>query len=155
MNIIRTLCFLTCLALFSTYGCSKDNFPPVEIMSSRFYIVNIDKDGKRTFSATQEVPLREDQHYGWILSLRTNKDVIHYTEQITLADATDWPQGDQYHVSADRRSVTVDKTKSSHTGVISGGWVIAAKDPPGMASIKILIEGKVEHHFDFELKKPE
>lgn len=38
-------------------------------------------------------------------------------------------------------------------GRVCQSWGVSADDPPGKAFIKVTIEGKVEHQFDFELKK--
>ncbi len=147
--------YMGCLmCLFLLNGCSNENYPPVEIMGSRFYIVNLDSDQNRSFSDTKIVPLNEGQKYGWLLALRTNKNSVRYTQEITLADAVNWDiQGEEYHISPDQKSVTVDRTKSLYKGTIGGTWGVSKGDPPGKGTIKVIIEGKVAHIFEFELAK--
>ena len=104
---------------------------------------------------TNVIPLRKGQIYLWCIDLRTNKEQVKFTEQLTLAAAARWNIKGDYHyeVSADKKTINVKREKAPNKARICGSWRVSADDPPGKAFIKITIEDKVEHRFDFEFKK--
>lgn len=148
--------FVSVFLLVTLIGCGKTDYPPVEVLASDFFIVNKDDKGKNSFVETREVPLIDGQHYGWAIAIRTNKDLIHYTEQLTLSGPGDWHvKAADFIISPDGKSVTRTLEKTGHKGLIYlCCWGVSSNDPEGKASIKVTIEGRVEQLFEFELKKP-
>lgn len=137
-------------------GCGDQAPPPVEILYADFGLVEKNADGTPRFVPTTILPLREGQVYAWRLGLKTNRDKVKYTEQLTLAAPAKWSiRTDRRHeISPDRKTITVHRERDASKGAISGSWGINADDPPGKASIKITLEGRIEHRFDFEYKRP-
>ena len=137
-------------------GCGAKEYPPVEVMAARFGLFEEKSDGKKRFIESNIIPLREEQGYYWAIYLRTNKTNIRYTEEITLSGPTTWNvRTDQrYEVSSDKRSITMYREKTGDTGIIFGVWKVSVDDPPGNAVLKIRIEDKVQHGFNFVLRKP-
>ena len=145
---------LLLLALLA--GCGQAAPPPVAIMGAEFGLLEKDADGRMRIAPATVLPLREGQLYGWRLVLRTDKERILLSEQLTLAAPADWNVGKdpRYTVSPDRRSITVQRDKPVVNAIITGYWGINAGDPPGKASIRLLLEGSVEQRFEFEFRRP-
>lgn len=157
MNLQLVRCFGVAL-LVSTIllgGCDKEPYPPVEIMGATMGIIVEDPDKPTRRIRTNIVPLKPGQKYTWVIYLRTNKEKVRFSERIELAGPTTWGvRSDvKYEISQDKRSVTVEREKTKDVGVIYGTWGVSEGDPPGKATLTIRIEDKVEHKFDFELKK--
>ena len=89
-------------------GCEQATPPPLQIMGAEFGLLEKDADGRTRIAPAAFLPLREGQLYGWRLVLRTDKERIQLTEQLTLAAPADWNVGKdpRYEVSPDRRSIT-------------------------------------------------
>jgi hypothetical protein len=152
---LRNRLLICSLLLIVFIGCEKKDYPPVEVLQSYFFIEKKDENDKMSYVNTRVVPHKEGQSYLWAIVIRTNKDPIYFTEQMTLSGAGRWHiKGDDYEISTDRKTVTVKRKKSEHEGVLHGSWSVAKGDPEGKASIKVTIEEEVEQIFEFELKKP-
>ena len=135
-------------------GCGEPARPAVEILGAEIGLVEKNSDGSTQFTPTTTLPLREGQIYAWRLALKTSQPKIKYTEQLTLAAPAKWSIRAGHEISPDGRSITVKREKDVSNGTISGSWGINANDPPGKASLKIVLEGGVEHRFDFEYRTP-
>ncbi len=156
-SINRKKCFSLLLLLsLSLVGCGQNHYPPVEVLSSAFGIVERTEKDRPRLVDTKVVPLNAGQGYGWIIDIRTNLEKVQYTEQVTLSGPTSWGvRGDiQYEISTDKNSITVKRETAPTNGRIVSVWRVSADDPPGKATITIKIENEVEQTFDFELKKP-
>jgi len=151
---LRAQHFLLLLALLA--GCGEAAAPPLTILGAEFGLLEKDADGVVRIVPARDLPLREGQLYGWRLVLRTDQARIKLSEQLTLAAPAQWNVGKdpRYEVSADRRSLTVQRDKPVLNAAISGSCGMNAGDPPGKASIRLLLEGTVEQRFDFELRRP-
>jgi hypothetical protein len=148
----KIVCLLSTLALLG--GCGESQYPPVEILHARMGF--FDESRKGGFVQSTAIPLRGDQRYGWAIELRTNKETVSYIEHLNLAGPTTWGIKNpsiKYNIAPDRSGIVVHRESALRDGMIYGIWVISPDDPPGAGSFKIVIEGKVEHKFQFELKK--
>lgn len=150
---LRALAF--CLIAILVAGCSESKqLPPVEILHARFGLFTKSPDGKKSFTETTTVPLKEGQGYGWIIYLRTNKPSVKVKETIQLAGPAEWGISDRPDlvtiISSDKSSASVEKVWSENPERIFRAWGVSREDPPGPASITVNIEG-VEQRFDFTL----
>ena len=150
MHKAYRILFLLLITFF--IGCEQKPYPPVEILYAYFGRVEINANKTLGIVSTNVIPLHEGQTYGWCIDLRTNKEQVGFTEQLTLAAATTWGmKGDyQYEVSPDKKTIIVKREKPSDKRFICGIWSISGDDPEGKAFFKITIENKVEHRFDFQ-----
>jgi hypothetical protein len=150
--------FFTILWITLLAGCGDKTHPRVEILHANFGLLAEDSNTKTLFVPTKIIPLREGQRFAWVMDLQTNKEMLSVTEQVTLAAPAPWAiwgdPRDEIEISPDRRTFTARRERIPVKGRISGLWSVTADGPPGKASLKITIEGKVERRFDFELKKP-
>ena len=142
-----------CLAAALLAGCEAAPRPPVEILGARVGSMQ-DSPTPRLVPAGKIV-LGEGAQYAWIVFLRTNREKLAYTEEITLAEPRDWQMapGVRYEVTPDRRGIKLFHEVAVMDGSISGMW-LASELPPGKAALRIVVEGKVEQRLEFELVRP-
>lgn len=152
----RTCRIVVLLLTTLLIGYGEKAYPPVEILYSYFGRLETNADKTTGVVRTNVIPLREGQIYVWCIEFRTNKEQVRFTEQLTLAAATTWniKANFDYEVSPDKKTIILKREQALNKGRICGNWGVSADDPPGKAFIKVTIEGKVEHLFDFEFKKP-
>jgi hypothetical protein len=137
-------------------SCSNGPYPPVEIMGATMGIIEQIPGKPARAVRTNIVPLTPGQKYAWVIYLRTNREKLRYSEHLELAGPASWGVGSgaKYEISPDKKTITLEREKTKDIDFIVGMWTVAEGDPPGKASFTITIEGKVQHKFEFELKKP-
>jgi len=108
------------------------------------------------FVPSNKVPLVEGQTYGWRIVLKTNKTKVRWREQFTLpvAPAT-WGDAEikgLNKVSNDKRVSVMEREETPVDGVIVNSWAVAAGDPVGHHWMRVLIDNRYEHIFQFDVQ---
>ncbi len=127
----------------------------IEILRTDFGLVNPPESGKPAFISTKEVPMIENQGYGWIIHLQTKKPKIRWREEFTLPAApTTWGdrEAQKHSISEDKKVSVLEREVEPEDGLIFNFWSIAAGDPKGRYVIRVIIEDTLERVFEFEVK---
>lgn len=132
--------------------------PPVEIVSAEFGLFDESRPGEFTFEATDVVPHREGQRYGWIIGLRTSQRSVAVREEYILpTPATEAgtrmnAAGDRLHIPLPRRNQVSQRQLVPVAGRIYGEWAIGSGEPPGRRHLQVIVEGEVAGSFEYEVK---
>jgi hypothetical protein len=127
----------------------------VEILRSDFGLVNSPESGKPFFVSTKEVPMIENQAYGWIIHVQTKKTKIRWREELTLPSApTTWGETEtrKHYISEDKKVSVLEREVEPKDGLIFNFWSIEPGDPKGHYVIRVIIEDTLERVFEFEVK---
>lgn len=135
-------------------ACSADTYPPVEILYADSGRIEKTDEGRLRLHNTNVIPLQVGARYGWRAYIRTNRERIKVTQEVTTARPTTREGSKDLRVSANGRTVTTSHDVDGASGFVYGIWSITAEDPAGPVQIRIIIEDQVERRFDFVLKKP-
>jgi|GEM_PF-974574 len=108
------------------------------------------------FVPSNTVPLVEGQTYGWRIVLKTNKANVRWREEFTLpvAPAT-WGDAETKGlntVSNDKRVSVMEREVTPVDGVIVNSWAVVAGDPVGHHVMRVLIDNRYEHIFQFDVQ---
>jgi hypothetical protein len=126
-----------------------------EIVSAEFGLFGAAESGDESFSPSASVPLRDGQAYGWVIVLKTDKPRIKWREEFTLPVApVRWGgEGEgRLTVSRDRRTAVTKQTDEPQDGIISHRWTVAPGDPEGHHVMRVLVDGRLERVFEFDVK---
>jgi hypothetical protein len=145
-------CVVVAVALLA--ACGREAQPPVEILGARIGVMQ-DLPVPQLVDATKVV-LGDGAQFAWILSLRTDRATLAYTEEITLAAPYGWVMapGVRYDVSPDRRGIRVFHKVAVKGASISGMWSASPDLPPGRVALRIVVEDQAEQKLEFELVRP-
>ena len=139
-------------------GCAKKELPPVEVIDEGFGLIEENSPESRYLDVTKNIPLRAGTKYGYVISLRTNKDTVRYTEVLELAGPAQWGvnENEEFVISPDQKKATVERERRNESNpfVISEVWRVSDGDPAGPARLTVTIEGKIVRTFDFDLVNP-
>lgn len=166
MNILQVVLAPFVLLLWTGWstGAMNPNVAPkmddparseVVIVRTDFGVVNLPESGKPTFVSTKEVPMIENQGYGWIIQLETKKPRIRWREEFTLPSApATWGDREtqKNSISGDGRVSVIEREVEPEDGLISNFWSVAPGDPKGRYVIRVIIEDTLERVFEFEVK---
>jgi hypothetical protein len=102
------------------------------------------------------VPLVVNQTYGWILKLNQMTGKVRVLERMTLPEAPKtWGTGGQaYGTSTDRKTMSLDLTRTIYNGSISNSWNVASGDPAGHYLISVFVENSAPVQFEFDVVAP-
>lgn len=133
--------------------------PPLEIVSAEFGLFEYaGRPGELAFEATEVVPHREGQRYGWIIELRTQKRSVAVREEYILptaateAGAQMNAAGDRLHIPLPRRNQVSQRQLVPVGGRIYGEWAVGPGEPPGRRHLQVIVEGEVAGSFEYEVK---
>lgn len=156
MKLIKIL--LALLALQLLISCSKEEYPPIQVMHTYFGTIDKGEDGKYHLNPTNVVPHVPGQKYGWRILYRGNQDPINYEEVVILSDKGEWGVGKdksgkqpEFKEILDGKGIVV-KRSTPNDSVLFGMWTMAKGDPIGKAKIAIFVNKKKVHEFEFEIK---
>jgi hypothetical protein len=128
----------------------------VEIIRAEFGLFNPPGSGKPPFVSARTVPHRENQGYGWVILLKTNKARIKWREEFTLpSPPTTWGEAElenSQSISEDRRVSVVEREVEPDEGFIFNAWDVAPGDPAGRYIIRVIIENTLERVFEFDVQ---
>ena len=128
----------------------------VEVLGAEFGLFNPPEPGKPLFVPTNRVPLIPDQAYGWVVTIRTNHEQVHWREEFTLpAEPRSWGDPDEngtQHVSLDHRTSVMEADAPIESGLISNQWAVVPGDPMGRYVIRVYVEGKLVRTFEFDVR---
>ncbi len=127
-----------------------------QIVSADFGLFELDTPQGPRFSPGTVVPLVENQAYGWIIRLRTDKPTVKWREEFVLPERpATWgdpePLGKRSISSSGRTSIT-EREVTPEKGVISNVWTVAPGDPKGRHLIRVFVEGVLVKTFLFEVQ---
>ncbi len=158
----RIFCILAIFSVFwvsLAWGATTAESPtvePVEIVKAEFGLFNGPESGKPAFVPATIVPLEKDQCYGWIILIKTNKEMVKWREEFTLpAPPETWGEGQKQGVStisADKKTCVTEREVKPDQGIIYNIWSVAPGDPKGHYIIRVIVEGKAERTFEFDVK---
>lgn len=125
---------------------------------SDFLVSVTDADGVAHVEASNVVPLIPDRAcYEWRVRLGQGDKLVSVTEVFTLpAEPKQWGgiDGNEYSLSklsGDRKVSETTMFYKPLDGWISHGWCVADGDPTGPYSIKVLVEDRLIHEFEFKV----
>jgi hypothetical protein len=108
------------------------------------------------FQASNRVPLKEGQGFGWVIQLDTKRTTIRWREEFRLPAAPQTWQADEsngkHTLSADRRTSILEREARIEGGLIYNFWQIAPGDPKGRHTIRVMIEGVLVSTFEFDVE---
>lgn len=151
--LLRTvLCFSLMVTFVASAGQLKITPEELQIVRAEFGLFNASG-----FVPTKIVPLTEGQVYGWRIVLKTNKAKVRWREEFRLpvVPAT-WGDAEikgLSSISEDRRVSVMEREVLPIDGVIVNSWAVAAGDPKGHHSMRVLIDNHYEHIFEFDMQK--
>lgn len=130
--------------------------PKIEIVSAEFGLFNPPESGKPLFIPTRSVPYIENQGYGWIIILKTDKSKVKWREEFTLPSSPKtWGEGETHGIntiSYDRKTSVVEREEKLDRGLISNLWAVAPGDPKGRYVIRVIVDGMEECTFEFDVQ---
>jgi hypothetical protein len=127
-----------------------------EIVRAEFGLFNPPESGKPAFVPATIVPLEQNQLYGWIIRVKTNKEFVKWREVFTLpASPETWGDGERqglHSISSDRRTSVTEREVKPDKDIIYNVWTVAPGDPKGHYVIRVIIDGTAERTFEFDVK---
>ena len=132
--------------------------PDIEVLHAEFGLFNPASAGKPVLTPSAVVPLKQGQHYGWSIMLRTTKPKVRWREEFSLpSPPSSWgsdelPAASQT-VSQDRMISIVELDAIPIDGVIENIWEVAPGDPKGHYIIRVTIDGGNQQVFEFDLQE--
>jgi len=128
----------------------------VEIIRAEFGLFSPPESDQSLFVPSRTVPLIENQMYGWVIVLKTNRTRIKWREEFTLPSApSTWGRTESHasqSVSEDGRVSVTESEVEPEDGFISHFWSVAPGDPPGRYVIRVIIENALERVFEFDVQ---
>lgn len=128
----------------------------IEIVSAEFGLFNPPESEKPFFIPTRSVPFIENQEFGWIIMIKTNKSKVKWREEFTLPSPPEsWGEGEAQGIntiSYDRKTSVTERYEKLDHGLISNVWTLAPGDPKGHYVIRVIIDGMVERTFEFNVQ---
>jgi hypothetical protein len=159
MRLLRPFTFVLALLLGGAAFAATGEAAAPQVVSSQFGLFNVTESGKPVFLRASIVPLLPGQTYGWIIKLRGEKGKIKgrikWREEFTLPAKPDiWgvSQTTGTHLSADGRTMTMERTVTPRNGIILNSWDVAPGDPEGRHVIHVYIEDQLAATFDFYVR---
>lgn len=161
VRVPMRLAVVLATAVFVTSAATANDTKPatdssVEVVRGTFGLFNPSGSGQLPFVPTNVVPFSVNQAYGWIIVVKTSAKTVRWREEFTLPAAPrTWggpePIGTRAN-SDDGRTTITEREVSPQNGVIFNTWAVAAGDPTGSYRMRISINGRLVHTFEFQVK---
>jgi hypothetical protein len=161
MRRLICLFMVSCTSWINPALAFVDETPPapdVEVLHADFGLFKSAPGGERVFKPSTVVPLKNGQHYGWSIVLRTSKPKVRWREEFTLPSppstwtSEEWPGASQT-ISQDRMTSIFESDAIPINGVIENIWEVAPGDPKGHYTIRVTIDGGNQQVFEFDLQE--
>ena len=149
-------------ALFLTagaYAAEPRPAPTVEIVSADFGVFDTSNPKETIFAATDVVPHREGQRYGWVIEVKTKRRSLSVSEEYLLPNTTAATPPDTDRrgnrvimvVPLPRRNQVSLRELVPVDGLIYGEWVIGPGEPVGHRHLQVMIDGVPVANFEFDV----
>ena len=126
-----------------------------QVISGQFGLFNPD-DPAHGFTPSNVGPLVENQTYGWVIRLRTNKPTVKWREEFVLPEKPDTWGGAQpfgkHSISPNGRVSITEREVTPEKGMIFNAWTVAPGDPQGKYIIRVFVEGALVKTFRFDVQ---
>lgn len=154
---IAVLCLMF-LPLFAS-AAEPRPAPTVEVVSAEFGVFDTSNPKETTFAATDVVPHREGQRYGWVIEVKTKRRSLGVSEEYLLPNtaAATPPDTDRrgnrviMDVPLPRRNQVSLRELVPVDGAIYGEWVIGPGEPAGHRHLQVMIDGVPVADFEFDV----
>ncbi len=128
-----------------------------QLIQSDFGLFNGYGTDNEEFVSTKTVPLVPGQSFGWVMELSNNKSKVHWREELILPAAPQtWSientDKGSYRISDDKRISVMEREVEPTNGVISNVWEIMSGDPKGHYTIRVIVDGRIEQVYEFEVE---
>jgi hypothetical protein len=156
MKRLSLLLTVFCFALLADSVASAA--APLKIIPEELHVVRAEYGlfNASGFVPSNRVPLVKGQTYGWRIVLKTNKTKVRWREEFTLPVApVTWGDAEakgMSSVSENRRVSVMEREVTPVDGVIVNSWAVAAGDPVGHHLMRVLIDNRYEHIFQFDVQ---
>ncbi|HYP69091.1 MAG TPA: hypothetical protein VEP67_12690 [Thiobacillaceae bacterium] len=152
---------LACMFWITTASALVDEAPPapdIEVLRADFGLFNPAPSGEWVLTPSAVVPLKQGQHYGWSIVLRTARPWVKWREEFTLpAPPSNWASGElpaeDQTISSDRTTSILELDAVPVNGVIENIWEVAPGDPKGHYTIRVTIDGGNQQVFEFDVQE--
>ena len=128
----------------------------IGVLEAVFGIFSPSGAGETSFVPTNTVPYVAGQEYGWFIKVKTDQPTVKWREVFTLPAAPNtWGvEGDTEDLSItnDGKTSTKEQEVAPEEGLIFNSWTIAPGDPQGKHVMRVYIEGRLVHIFEFEVR---
>ena len=133
--------------------------PDLVIKRVQFGILKSAANGDDRFVPSIEVPAEDGQVFGWIVTIETSRDSLHWQEYLRLPrPPADWGEAasdPDVLISKDGQSAVAQGEDPVEDGELSRFyWSLAAGDPAGEYQLDLAVEGRPVAHFTFRVPAP-
>lgn len=139
----------------STASETSKSITGTQVISGHFGLFNPD-DPAHGFTPSDVVPLVENQSYGWVIRLRTNKSTVKWREEFVLPEKPDtWGSAQafgKHSISPNGRVSITEREVTPEKGMIFNVWTVAPGDPKGKYIIRVFVEGRLVKTFRFDVQ---
>jgi len=165
LAIFITVAFVSIIDASSTFAIEQpksislgtnNSTTDTQIISAEFGLINNPNSENPEFVPTKNVPLVENQEYGWVIRLKTNKPTVKWREELILPEAPAiWDSSEikgKFTLSEDRKTSIIEREVTPNQGLIINSWLIAPGDPKGKYIIHVFIENLMVKTFEFDVE---
>jgi hypothetical protein len=127
--------------------------PDLRVLSSGSYIIDRAESKRVRFLASQTVPFKPGQGYGWAVRVQTSRKTLRVREELILpAPAPHWLVKEGTRISQGGRIATTTWNAEPKNGVIANFWGLAKGDPSGRYEVRVTLDGTPINTFMFSMK---
>jgi hypothetical protein len=161
MSRLVCLFTLSCMFWINPAFALLDEAPPepdIEVLRADFGLFDTTQSGKWVLTPSAVVPLKQGQHYGWSILLKTSRPTVKWREEFTLpAPPSTWsgdePAAEGQTISPNGMTSVVESDAVPINGVIEHVWEVAPGDPKGHCIIRVTIDGGNQQVFEFDVQE--
>jgi hypothetical protein len=134
---------------------------PLEIVSAEFGVFDDSTPGELVLEPTTSVPHVVGQRYGWVIEVRSEQRSLSVREEYVRPNvAVTRPAGadagaalrENLDVPVARRTQVSQRQLVPVDGMIYGEWAVGPNEPAGHRQLRVVIEGRVETSFEYDVK---
>ena len=136
-------------------GCADHADGDVVITEATFGLYRTREAGQVALQPADVVPRIPGQQYGWLIRLKTQRERVHWREELRLPDApATWGREriGTRSMSADQRTLITERDVETRSGYIFNAWQVEAGDPAGRYTLSVSIEHGPPRRFVFTVK---
>jgi hypothetical protein len=148
------------LALLFSVGVHAAPPPkPVEVLGAEFGLFSAGRKSEQLFEASETVPHRVGQRYGWVIELRTTIRSVSVREEYLLPLPSTAPKATEDVSSlvqvtpVQRRNQVSQRHLVPVDGKIFGEWEIGPAEPAGHRHLQVFVEDQLAGDFEFDVKR--